>query len=86
MEAWNANTSYAELLRQAQYHEIEVGPILYNQELISSLVERYAYNSDKLIVLTDQKVPLLERLDLGWAKKFKVERENDFVKILRPSG
>ncbi|MCH1770119.1 MULTISPECIES: hypothetical protein [Metallosphaera] len=86
MEAWNSNEAFSQLLRQAQYHEIEVGPILYNAETINALVERYAFNAEKLIVLTDQKTPSLERLDyLTWVKRFKVEKETDFVKILRPA-
>ncbi|BCS93988.1 hypothetical protein [Metallosphaera javensis (ex Sakai et al. 2022)] len=86
MEAWNSNETFSQLLRQAQYHEVEVGPILYNVDSINSLVEKYGLNSEKFIVLTDQKVPSLERLDyLSWIKKFRMEKESDFVKILRPS-
>lgn len=86
MEAWNSNEAFSQLLRQAQYHEIEVGPILYNAETINALVERYTFNAEKLIILTDQKTPSLERLDyLTWVKRFKVEKETDFVKILRPA-
>ncbi|MEM3195123.1 MAG: hypothetical protein QXH43_03255 [Metallosphaera sp.] len=87
MEAWNSNESFATLLRQAQYHEMEVGPIVYNVDTINSLVETYGFSAEKLIVLTDQKVPAIDRLDhLKWLKRFKVEKETDFVKILKPSG
>ncbi|QKQ99186.1 hypothetical protein GWK48_01155 [Metallosphaera tengchongensis] len=86
MEAWNSNSTYSEILRQGRFHEIEVGPILYNVESINELVEKYASNSEKLILITDQKTPPVDRIEqFTWAKRFRVEKDSDFFKVMTPA-
>jgi len=86
MEAWNSNEEFAEMLRQARFHDVEVTPVIYNYEVINELVDNYAPRAENLVILTDQKSPLLERLDfLSWTKGYKVIKDGEFTKILQPA-